>query len=311
MTVNERFTSARIGWLRIHVHEWTGSRPETWNARVEEIVRRRESYDWQKRKTGPKWLWVITDLTTKDVPEGPLIEGVLRKIRKDAIDRVFDFDTWNVKEIPPVAAAIEAGAPFTIFVREHLIAHRLTGINQRDFAEAFRAILTKDTGLSPPALNPIVDKREFLSVVRSMRSVHSVRIRDLTPSNPETDEDFAQADEIMKRLRIEHGDFAFRSSQGLNISRGEMISQYLALAARGYGTAIATGEMAPAAGLAGKPVTISTRSKAIIHREKVKGNKGFWEKARELLPSVRGAEDSPDPKVKRPKKSKGKKKAGS
>lgn len=300
MGESQRVQAARIGWLRMHVYEWTKLSKETWATRIGEIVSKRQEHVEPRKKSQGKWIWVITDFSAEGTGASARIKGVLHKVRDSAIEQAFDRRAWKMRDIAPIEGAHEASAPFVIFVHEHLLAHQIVGgITQAQFIETFRAVLERD-GLNAPALNPLVREGEFMKEVRKLQRVTRVTVSDAHPTNPEDSPDFEKADDLLRQLKSRRADFKFESPDGLNLNRQDLISQLMSLAARGYGHASATGQEPGGK----KVVTITTRTEALITSAKVVGHAGVWQAAQDQLADVYRAKDAPHTKKRKKRRSK-------
>lgn len=229
---------ATLSFLRFYVHEWTGLRPGDWANRVLQIVERQEFYEPAER-TGDLWVWAVSDPAIIQRDGDTLISGVLHKIRKNAIERIWDPNAWNVRRGIPGVYAAEAAAPFTISVQHHIIAHEVTAVQQRHFVAALRAVLSKG-GASAPAMNAIIDRRRFFERLDQLERITSLAAK-VKPTNPIDKEAIARADGILKESDAEWGTFHFRSRKGLNIRRGTILASILNLATEGYGHGDVTG----------------------------------------------------------------------
>lgn len=284
--VGEPPMAIQLGFLRLYVHDWTSLKPEMWAGRITEIVERREFYE-EPGVAGEKWQWAIGSPEVTKGKEDIFISGVLYKIRKNAVDKVWDTDAWTVKKGAPGVLAAENAAPFTISVKHHMIAHGINQVSQTLFVRIFREILQRG-GASAPAMNRLVDKANFYSRVERLEKV-TVVTAHVQPTNPIDKRSVAKADGILKAARAAHGTFIFRNEQGLNLEQDDLLGHLLNLAGEGYGVGTVTG-VEKGTGLRQR---VTTDEQAIRIPVDPLTLADLRHLAYDLIPRVAGADDEP------------------
>lgn len=195
---DERLTTVVIG--KMHVSSWVG---DEFEGRILELLSKRREYEQSDGKGKGKFSWVFADLMVKDADENKIIFARLGKNKKEKVETVFDKERWTYTRVAVAAPKAESFSNFVIIPRSQtiLFEEKKPIISIVQFIRMFSSIYNQYfNDISNLKIDLIYEREKIFYKLKDYDKITEVEV-SVMPSNPETENDFRQLDEVLKKVR--------------------------------------------------------------------------------------------------------------